>query len=70
MMLKMALKAGDSAALTASIAVRGHYLTTLTKFRPLLTTYLPRVDICQGISITVIRKNLQTVDISSGTYLP
>ena len=50
MMLKMALKAGDSAALTASIAVRGHSLTTLTKFRPLLTTYLRRVGICEEIS--------------------
>ena len=49
MMLKMALKAGDSAALTASIAVRGHSLTTLTKFCPLSTPYLPSVDIIEEI---------------------
>ena len=29
--------------------VRGHFLIMLTRFWPLLTIYLPRVDICNGI---------------------
>ena len=29
--------------------VRAHFLIMLTRFWPLLTTYLPRVDICKGI---------------------
>ena len=49
----------------------GHSLTTLTKFWPFLFTYLPQVDICEGILLILnIRKNLRTVDISSTTYLP
>ena len=31
--------------------LRGHFLTTLTRFWPFLTTYLPRVDICEGIPL-------------------
>ena len=27
--------------------LRGHFLTTLTRFWPFLTTYLPQVDICE-----------------------
>ena len=52
-------------------AARSHSLTTLSKFSPLLITYLPLVntgEVCN--SFNVIRKNLHTIDISSATYLP
>ena len=42
-------------------------LTMLTKFCPLLTTYLPPVDIDE--EIPDIRENLHIVDISSTIYL-
>ena len=51
-------------------AARGHSLTTLMKICPLLTTYLPSVDIGEVIPFDFIRENLHTVDISSTTYLP
>ena len=35
----------------SQIALRGHSKTTLTRFWPFLTTYLPLVDIFEGISI-------------------
>ena len=34
----------------------GHSLTTLTRVWPFLTTYLPRVYICEGISLLIWRK--------------
>ena len=37
--------------------VRGHFLIMLTRFWPLLTTYLPRVDICKGI-LLLLQSNL------------
>ena len=37
--------------------VRGHFLIMLTRFWPLLTTYLPRVDICNGI-LLLLQSNL------------
>ena len=33
--------------------LRGRSKTTLTRFCPLLTTYLPTVDICEGITLMV-----------------
>ena len=50
--------------------VRGHSQTTLTRYWPLLTIYLPPVDIFWRNSFTEIRENLHTVDISCTTYLP
>ena len=49
---------------------RGHSLATLTTFWTFLTTYLPRVDICEGIPFKKKGENPHTVDISSNTYLP
>ena len=48
------------------------FFTTLTKFYPLLIIYLNPVDIGEEIIFKEIhiRKNLQTVNISSATYLP
>ena len=37
--------------------VRGHFLIMLTRFWPLLTTYLPRVDVCKGI-LLLLQSNL------------
>ena len=37
--------------------VRGHFLIMLTRFWPLLTTYLTRVDICKGI-LLLLQSNL------------
>ena len=37
--------------------VRGHFLIMLTRFWPLLTTYLSRVDICKGI-LLLLQSNL------------
>ena len=36
--------------------VRGHFSIMLTRFRPLLTTYLPRVDICERIPFMIYEK--------------
>ena len=41
--------------------------TYMTKFCPLLTTYLPLVDICEWIPG---KENLSTAEISRTTYLP
>ena len=46
-----------------------HSLTTLTQFLPLWTTYLPPVDICEGIPFC-FKENLHNIEISSTTYLP
>ena len=51
--------------------IRGRSLTMMTKFCPLLTTYVPTP--CwhwQGNFVCVIGENLYIIDISSTTYLP
>ena len=48
----------------------GRSSTTLTKLWLTLTTYLPLVDIGEGIHFAVIKENLDIADISSTTYIP
>ena len=53
------------------ITHRGRSLKMLAKFVPLMTTYLPLVDIGEGIPFLLFtRENLHTVDIFSTTYIP
>ena len=53
-----------------SLNKRGHSLTTLTRCWSFLTTYLLRIDICEGIYLVLnISKHLYSVDIARTTYL-
>ena len=50
---------------------RSRYLTTLTKLYPTLTTYLPKVDICEGISLVAEGKICLPLTFPvPPTYLP
>ena len=56
-------------SLFSFLKLRGRSLTMLTKFGPLLTTYLPPVDICKETP-SLLLKGKSTVYISSTTYSP
>ena len=52
---------------------RGRSQTTLTKFCPVLTTYPPSVDICEGIRLLKKGKNHIGIQLTFSvppTYLP